>query len=70
MHRKIKDKISESEYVQGNRKIIAKLKNSQKHDVLEEVKQKVEKITERFEDRIEIEEKKVEQIQKIGNYLV
>ena len=70
MHRRIKDKISESEYVQGNRKIISKLKNSQQHDVLQEVKQKVEKITERFEDRIEIEEKKVEQIQKIGNYLV
>ena len=61
---KNKENMSQSEYSTGVRNVITKLKRKNENDVLEEVKEKVDNLTKRFEDRIVIEEEKKEQIEE------
>ena len=65
---KNKKDISSSEYSTAIRNIINKMKNKNKNDVLEEVKEKVKIQIERVENRVEIEQEKLEVIEDTSKY--
>jgi hypothetical protein len=64
--RKNRESLSESEYNAGVKNIIKKMKNIRDNDILTEVKEKTAALTKRFENRIQIENQKLEQLQEIS----
>lgn len=59
------DNLSESEFNTGVKNIIKKMKNIQDNDILSQVKAKTAKLTQRFENRIQIENVKLEQLNEV-----
>lgn len=66
--RKNRDNLSESEYNTGVKNIIKKMKNIRDNDILTEVQEKTAALTKRFENRIQIENQKLEQLETISKY--
>ena len=64
--RKNRESLSESEYNAGVKNVIKKMKNIKDNDILSEVKAKTAALTKRFENRIQIENKKLEQLEEIS----
>ena len=64
--RKNRENLSEREYNTGVKNIIKKMKNIKDNDVLEEVKAKTAALTKRFENRIQMENVKLEQLEGIS----
>lgn len=67
--RKNRDNLSESEYNTGVKNIIKKMKNIRDNDILEEVKAKTAALTKRFENRVQIEHQKLEQLEAVSRPL-